>query len=150
MENIGTGTPLWLELLKFTVVLLFAFMAAGYGYRSYKAFTGKEPDREAGKKKLYLTAFMVILLITAITFFYFAFGSGKKVQLPPTKDQGIHKVVEGYPDEKSPAEIRKDAETKKPDVLKRQDEGFQKDAKEADDYVKKALEEAEKSKKKKK
>ncbi len=150
MENIGTGAPLWLELGKATVVLLFAVLAAGYGYQSYKAFTAGEPDKEVGKQKLYMTAFLVILLILAIAFFYFAFGPGKKIQPAPAKEQGIHNVVDGYPDEKSPGEIKKDAEAKKPDVLKRQDEGFQKDAKEADAYVKKALEEAEKEKKKEK
>jgi hypothetical protein len=150
MENVGIGTSLWWELLKFGVVASIALMMSVFAYRSYKAFKSGDDEKKSAGANLAAAVIMAILLVAAIAYFYFAFGPGKKIETLPAEEQGTHRLVDTYPDEKPVQDIKKEARDKKPEELKRQEEGFEKDAKEADDFVKKALEDADKSKKKKK
>jgi hypothetical protein len=150
MENVGKAIPQWWELGKFAIVFLIALLAFIFGYRYYKTTKASSPEETLGKGYLFLSLLMVVLLIVAIVFFYFSFGPGEKIPLSPGSEEGINRMVDEYPAEKDLSTIKKEAQEKRPDVLKRQDQGFEKDAKEADDFLKKALEDAEKSKKKKK
>lgn len=55
----------------------------------------------------------------------------------------MRNLINKMPEEKSLEEIKKEACKKKPKELKRQDdEGFEKEKKEADEYIRKALEKA--------
>ncbi len=143
MENVGNNLGLWLEVGKIAVLVIIGFFIVRTSIQSYNAYTGKNPNKPIGKLKRNIVIFLTIALVLLIVFFYFAFGSGQKVVIRP-EESGTNRIVDGYEDEKTTEVLRQEALDQRPDVLKRQDQGFERDAKEADDFVKKALEEAKK------
>ena len=96
-----------------------------------------------GSKKLFIqTMGLSSILLVLIFMFFVAFGPGRPNKLPPPETEGMHKIVDKMPNEKSEEELAKEAEEKKPTELKRQDESFVKDKEEADRYIEEALKKA--------
>lgn len=97
------------------------------------------------RKIVFLQTVGIAGIITLLIFsFFVSFGPGKPSLLSPPETEGMHKIVNRMPDEKSKEELAKEAEEKKPTELKRQDESFIKDKEEADRYIEEALKKAKK------
>lgn len=82
----------------------------------------------------------IILVVVALFMFY---GPGSAPETPAAEDDGHHKMVMAreVPPE---SEIRGEAKEKKEEYLKKIEQGPEEARKEADDYIKKALERSKK------
>ena len=151
--NIGWNPATWIAVVMVLIVLFFLYRAGRALWVVYKTHNvdydyDVQGDRVLAtalekKKAIRNAVIAIILLALVIVFFYFSFGPGQRAgRITPAGKEGMMEMVEEMPSEKSLETIKEEAYRKKPEELRRIDEGFQKDAEEADAYLKKALEKA--------
>jgi len=132
--NTGTNLNIWFNVIKFSILVILAIIIFFQGMKVYKAYKNEGNY----KKQIIWLIFPVMSFILVFIFLFVAFGSGRK--LPTLEEVAPIETIKNLPDELTKEEIIKKAMEAKPDVLKRQDSGFAKEAQEADEYIKKALE----------
>jgi hypothetical protein len=116
----------------FVAVLVLAF----YSFRNLWRWKIAENENYRSWDVLPLIGVTVVLFL----YMFVAFPAGEPVEVTPATEEGMYQQTMKAPDEKPPEVLKVEAEEKKPDALKRQDEGFEKDQAEADAYLKKAME----------
>ena len=131
--NFGTDVSLWFY---FALGIFLMFL----GYRQIKFFLEVVTINKVRSltfkdlKSILLNSFLIVVVLL---FFFVSFGPGRNnVDVP---QDGMDRLVTQMPEEKSQEELEKDAENKKPEELKRQDESFLKDKQEADKYIEDVL-----------
>ena len=146
--NFGWNPATWIGFGAALVTLVFAVLFIRSLYRLF-GIKPYEVDQRGGTRKRAIRNAIIagFSLIVCIIFFYFGFGPGQPVKVAPVGEEGMMKMVEEMPEEKPLEEIRKEAYEKKPEELKAQDRGFEKEAEEADAYLDKAIKKAEEAEK---
>ncbi len=142
--NFGSGLPTWIGLALLFVVLFFVTILAVTVAELIMVLTKKSLSRlrRIAIRNVILSS---VALIVVIVSGYFSFGPGEPARIPPVTEDGMHNLVEQMPEEKRKEVIEKEAYEKKPEVLKRQDDvSFEKERREADEYIREALERAQK------
>jgi len=132
--NTGIDINIWWTLLK---VILLLLMGASVLWKAWKAYKAYEKE-EKYKAHIVGLVFQIGAFILIFVFLFIAFGPGRR--LPSSEDPVPLEQVKDLPNEDSKEEIKMDALKSRPEVLKRQDSNFVKEAQEADEYIKKALE----------
>lgn len=140
--NVGTDAGAWFWVVKSLIVtalgVWFVFGLV-FEVRTCYSKDNEVLEQEFDFKKI---AFRAVIFMLAGFFCFVAFGKGSP---PPVAgyeyEEGIMEMTDKAPDQKPIEEIRKEAEEIKDEHLKKvEKEGFADEAKEADDYIKKALE----------
>jgi hypothetical protein len=116
--------------------LLAVLILAYYTWRNLWRWKVREDENYTGWDVIPLLAATVVLFLHM----FVAFPAGEPVDVTPATEDGVRQLTMEAPDEKPVEVLQAEAKEKKPDVLKRQDEGFEKDKEEADAYLKKAME----------
>jgi hypothetical protein len=105
-----------------------------------------EEDRMVWRGKMTVCAFVILGLLSFGLFFvpgYFLFyGSQDRPPDTPTEEIGSRKINKSFEDEDSKEVIKQKNEEARPPEVRHQEEGPEKERKEADDYIEKALERA--------
>ncbi|MBT4376719.1 hypothetical protein HOD29_05070 [archaeon] len=135
--NFGTDFYPWLVVIKVVILLLVIYWIGRSVYSLIKL--GNSPS----------TIWAIVLksfLLFALTMFFFVFyGPGDVVTPTPVEEGGYYKRMIEQPSLPSPDSLKKEAEESRPYELKRQDDsGYEAEEKEADEYLKRALEKAKK------
>ena len=144
--NFGLNLATWVAFGIALVTIIFAYFfikAVINLFRVYKADISEEVVQVVRKTAIRNAVITAFFLVICIIFFYFGFGSGRPTYIPSVQEDGMRSLINKMPEEKSQEEIREEAYQKKPKELKRQDDAeFEKEKKEADEYIRKALEKA--------
>ena len=90
----------------------------------------------SSNKALLILAKLAFSALVVIAVF-FSYGPGQPTPITAPEDEGYRQRIEKMPDAKSPEQLEQEAKEARPEHLKAQDRGFQKEAKEADDYLRK-------------
>ncbi|MCK5604852.1 hypothetical protein KAR91_23380 [Candidatus Pacearchaeota archaeon] len=133
--NWGMEGYAWIMVLVFMILALLAYGMVWNMLKVAKAKTRK-------RRRKYIMQSMTFCVVGAIIviFVFFSYGSGRRIQVAPAENEGMRQMVEQMPDEKGKEVIEKEAYDSRPESLKKQDRGFEQEAKEAEEYIKKALE----------
>lgn len=142
MNNMGGDTGVWMAVfMAFIVASILAYIVLN----TIKFMKDKEADRDVFFIK---TSSAVAFLIIIITLFYFSYGSEhNSTESIRIEDTGMYEINNNAPPELSIEELKKDRVRRKPEVLLRQDSGFEKEKKEADEYIKSLVKEAKENEK---
>lgn len=148
--NIGSDIHSWILVGKFVVLGLITLWIYVSGRKLYQAMS-IQPDGDSGEKlkmsqirrHIWGISLKLILLILATLALFVFFGKGTLTETTPASEEGRYKQLMEAPDMPTDEEIKLDADFLKPEVLKKQDQGFKAEAKEADDFVKRAIKEAD-------
>ena len=92
------------------------------------------------KSRLYFFGFKVCLLILSVLALFMFFGPGERIENPDAETDGHRTLVESRPAPPTESIIKEEAKAKKDPYLKAMDEGPEAARKEADEYLRKALE----------
>ncbi len=129
--NTSTGLVGWVVFLKGIIYVILCVWVVIAVYGLYASI--KEAD---GLWKSYTKwlAFKVFILAAFLFATLSAFGPGTPPRELPS-EIGVMEYVDKAPDMKSPDEIAAESEAKVDPLLKKQDEGFEEEQKEADAYL---------------
>ncbi len=124
----------WLAVLKPAISLIAA-------YRKGEA-------SGAGRRAVIIAAWAIVLTV-AVVIFLVGYGPGEQTTPAPPETEERFQLNRAMPDEKPKEALEQEAEAKRPESLKRvREPGFEKERQEADDYIKEALDRAERRREK--
>lgn len=151
MGNFGTDVNTWQGVFFFLLTAATAIVFATYlvkliihvqngkpagpGRRSRVLRTRQEAYDRRAMRLTIVTLIFGSLMVIMVVMFFVAFGPGQPVQPRPAAEDGMRQLNEQAPPAPTDKQLEQDAKDKKEPALKRQDEGPQKDIKEADDYI---------------
>lgn len=87
-----------------------------------------------------ISLLFLFLSFMSVVVIFFAMGPGEPTRSKPIEQDGTYQQIMKHPKEINKDSIKLNAKNNKPYELKIQDSSFEKEAKEADDYIQKALE----------
>lgn len=125
--NTGMDLNIWFNVLKIFILI---------GFFGFIIWQGKGLQGN-GYTRVFWLAVSIIIFILTFVFLYLAPGPGREldaISYPAPIEQ-----IKDLPEEKTKEEVQQEALNNKPEVLKRQDSSFLKEAQEADEYIKRAL-----------
>lgn len=131
--QIGTDISVYLNIFAYLLIGGLFLLSSYFFYKGVKT-------KKNWKKNITLSVLFLFLSIMTVVIGYFAMGPGVPTKTTPIEQDGTYKYIMEHPNEKSENSIKLDAINSKPEELKIQDSSFVKEAKEADDYIKKTLE----------
>ena len=127
--NFVTGMPAWVEFIVVGIAILLGIWVVLAVVQIFK-----DPDN--WKLRWKPIAFRAVILIVYCWAFFAAFGPGTPAPQLDT-DVGVMELVDKAPAQKSTEQIGEEAYEKKDEFLKKQDQGFEEEQKEADAYFEK-------------
>ena len=130
--NFGTGLPAWTMFMLTTSGVILFIWAVASALKLSRSLSKKDGQWRLHTKWLAFKTFVFVVFLFA---FGVAFGPGIPPQELPS-DIGIMEYVDKAPDMKTQTEIDEEAAAKVDPFLKKQDEGFKAEQKEADAYLK--------------
>lgn len=131
--NIASDVYAWMWVVKLVIVLALLGWAIPDIIYLVK---GKSP----AKPKVRNICLKGIACLVALLALFVFFGPGKHVDNPDISEDGHRKIVEARPEPPTESAIQEEAKAKKDPYLKKVDASPEAAQKEADDYLKKALE----------
>jgi len=140
VTNTGTDIGVWISAAVAWVLCAIALFITLRLFSKWKKLAEGEE-----LLKVFVSALITVgLFATSLWFVFGAYGAGEPVNLPPPSADGFQQIVQEAPDEISDKEKEKLGEEKLPDVLKEVRRKAAQDGGTEDDYIKKAIERANK------
>ncbi len=143
----GIDLNLLLNVSKFLILMIIFIVIGNMWFKIWSKYFifSKKNQKKYLKKNILLTLVSAGIWVLLFIFMFFSFDKGKPLPITDNKEMGIYKQIQKNPNEENLETIKKEAEEKKPTILKHMDEGFEKDRKEADDYINSILNKGDKN-----
>jgi len=146
LTNTGTDLGVWISAIVAWALGLAALAVSVHLFKKWKTFV--EEDHEdidrAFVRALIGTVITILLVVTGFWLVFGAYGPGEPVNLPSPSSDGFQKIVQEAPEEISDEAKEKLGKEKLPEILKEVQRKAAQDGGTEDDYIKKAIERANK------
>ena len=147
--NTGLDAYWWFTIFKIILLvgLFLKFLGSVISY--IKSMKGQEisfenQTKKSNVKKLVKPSIWLLVFILSWVFLFFSYGPGKDVTVTEESEFGMTELIKEMPEEKTQEVIDSISYDKKSEFLKRQDSSSVKETQEADEAIRKAIEEADK------
>lgn len=149
--DIGQDWSGWITYFVAWALIAVGFFGALSAIKSYLSFDmakmATSGDSRAvwqikGDRYRFKAILCALILAVAIPGYFVFYGPGESAQSPPAEEGASIKMNREAPDLDPPEVIKKRAYESKPDELKKQYQNADEERREADDYIRKALEKA--------
>lgn len=144
ITNTGTDAGVWISaLLAWVLGALAVYGTVVLAKRWIRAAKEKHEHADQAFVKVLITTFVTIALFaTGFWVLFGAYGPGDPVVLPTAEQDGFHKILEEAPEEPTLEEKEQLGSKKLPAILKEVQRNAANDGGTEDDYIRKAVERA--------